>query len=259
MKITHPVLALPGIRHGWFTREGGVSTGVYASLNTGLGSSDDRANVLENRRRVAEAMGAPADRLVTCYQVHSPDVAIAEAPWPHAENPKADALVTKRPGIVLAVSSADCGPVLFADAGAGVIGAAHAGWQGAFSGVLEATVQRMVDLGAERGRIRAAVGPMISGPAYEVGPEFVERFRRARETVGRWFRPSGRKDHALFDLPAYIVHRLLVAGVGEAVDLRLCTYSDESRFFSYRRMTHRGEPDYGRHLSAIVLAERTEG
>ncbi|HUG61065.1 MAG TPA: peptidoglycan editing factor PgeF, partial [Methylomirabilota bacterium] len=229
MLVRHDALAaLPGIRHGWFTREGGVSEGVYDSLNTGLGSNDDRARVLENRARVAAAMDVSPDRMVTCYQVHSPDVIVVEQPWAHADNPQADALVTKRPGIAIAVSSADCGPVLFADAAAGVIGAAHAGWQGAFSGVLENTLQRMVDLGAERERIRAVVGPMISGEAYEVGPEFVERFRRARETVGRWFRPSGTKGHAWFDLPAYIVHRLRVAGVGEVQDIGLCTYSDET-------------------------------
>jgi YfiH family protein len=254
MKIEHDALALPGIRHGWFTREGGVSQGVYGSLNTGLGSNDERANVLENRARIARAMGVEPDRLVSCYQIHSPDAVVATTPWSPVDNPQADALVTATPGLAIAVSSADCGPVLFADADAGVIGAAHAGWKGAFTGVLESTIDRMEALGAARGRIRAVVGPMISGAAYEVGPEFVERFRAAGEDVARWFRPSHAPGYAMFDLPAYIVARLAAAGVGVAVDAGLCTYADEARFFSYRRMTHRGEPDYGRHLSAITLA-----
>ncbi|BBE72619.1 laccase domain protein YfiH [Pleomorphomonas sp. SM30] len=252
--ITAPALAdLPGIRHGWFTRAGGVSEGIYGSLNTGLGSADDRDRVLENRGRIAEALGVGRDALVTCHQVHSPDVVHATAPWAPEDNPKADALVTDRPGLAIAVSSADCGPVLFADADARVVGAAHSGWKGAFGGVLEATVDAMERLGAERGRIRAVVGPMISAAAYEVGPEFVGRFAAAGEEVERWFRPSGRDGHALFDLPAYIAFRLARAGVGTVADLGLCTYSDEARFFSYRRTTHRGEPDYGRHLSGIVL------
>lgn len=245
--------SLPGIRHGWFTREGGVSEGLYASLNTGLGSDDERVLVMENRARIARAMGVPPDRLVSCHQIHSPDVVVAVEPWPVGENPRADAVVTREPDLAVAVSSADCGPVLFADADAGVVGAAHAGWRGAFTGVLEATVEAMETLGARRGSIVAVVGPMISGSAYEVGPEFVARFREAGETIDRWFRPSATAGHALFDLPAYIVHRLKRAGVAEAEDLGLCTYADETRFFSYRRMTHRGETDYGRHLSAIAL------
>lgn len=253
MRVTHRLFDLPGIRHGWFTREGGVSTGIYAGLNTGLGSSDDRAAVAENRRRVADAMGVSADRLVTCYQVHSPDVVTVTSPWAPADNPKADALVTATPDIAIAVSSADCGPVLFADPDARVIGAAHAGWKGAFSGVLEATIAAMEALGAERGCIRAAVGPMISADAYEVGPEFVARFQDAGEDVARWFSPSGKASYAMFDLPGYIVHRLRAAGVGKAESLSLCTYADEARFYSYRRMTHRQEADYGRHLSAIAL------
>lgn len=257
MRVTCPDLAgLPGLRHGWFTREGGVSEGIYGSLNTGLGSADLRERVVENRGRIAEALGVARENMVTCYQVHSPDVVNATRPWETADNPKADALVTDRPGLAIAVSSADCGPVLFADAEAGVVGAAHAGWKGAFTGVLEATVEAMEALGAARGRMVATVGPMISGAAYEVGPEFVERFRAAGADVARWFRPSGEAGHAMFDLPAYIVHRLATAGVGRVSDLGLCTYGDEARFFSYRRMTHRGEPDYGRHLSGIVLDPR---
>ncbi len=257
MRVTCPVLSsLPGVRHGWFTREGGVSTGIYGSLNTGLGSADERERVLENRARIAEALGVARGMMVTCYQVHSPEVVHAIEPWDPADNPKADALVTDRPGLAIAVSSADCGPVLFADADAGVVGAAHSGWKGAFTGVLEATVEAMERLGARRERIAATVGPMISGAAYEVGPEFVARFRDAGEDVARWFRPSEAAGHAMFDLPAYIVHRLTRAGVGQVSDLALCTYADETRFFSYRRMTHRGEADYGRHLSGIVLDPR---
>lgn len=254
MTVRCPVLsAAGGVRHGWFTRQGGVSEGVYASLNTGLGSKDDRARVLENRARIAADLGVAPDRMVTCYQVHSPDVVVAETPWRPEDNPQADALVTRVPGLAIAVSSADCGPVLYADAEAGVVGAAHAGWKGAFTGVLEATVEAMERLGARRERIVATLGPMISGAAYEVGPEFTARFADAGEAVERWFRPSDKPAHAMFDLPAYIVHRLERAGVGRVTDLKLCTYSDETRFFSYRRMTHRGEPDYGRHLSGIVI------
>lgn len=257
MMIRSPALgALPGVRHAFFTREGGVSTGLYAGLNLGLGSNDDRAAVHENRARAAAALGLGVDRLVTVWQVHSPDAVTVETPWPPDDNPKADALVTDRPDIGLAVASADCGPVLFADAEARVVGAAHSGWKGAFGGVLESTVEAMERLGADRGRIRAVVGPMISAAAYEVGPEFVARFRDAGEDVGRWFAASDRPDHARFDLPAYILHRLTAAGVGHAESLGLCTYADESRFFSYRRMTHRGEPDYGRHLSIIALDPR---
>lgn len=257
MMVRSPVLsAVPGVRHGWFTREGGVSEGLYGSLNTGLGSNDDRSCVMENRARIAKAIGVAPDRLVSCYQVHSPDVVVAVEPWAAADNPKADAVVTAVPDLAVAVSSADCGPVLFADGEAGVVGAAHAGWRGAFTGVVEATVEAMVGLGAKRERIAAAVGPMISGAAYEVGPEFVDRFRGAGEDLARWFRPSGNEGHALFDLPSYILERLRRAGVTKAEDLGLCTYADEARFFSYRRMTHRGEADYGRHLSAIALDAR---
>jgi len=244
--------ALPGIRHGWFTREGGVSGGLYQSLNTGYGSKDDRANVTENRGRIADAMKVGRDRLVTLYQVHSPDVVEVTEPWAWQDNPEADALVTRVPGIALGTSHADCGPVLFADAEARVIGAAHAGWKGAFTGVLEATVDAMVRLGSRRGDIMATLGPTISAAAYEVGPEFVARFREAGEDVRRWFVPSHRDGHAMFDLPGYIVFRLERAGV-MASSLGLCTCSDEERFFSYRRMTLRGEADYGRHLAAIVL------
>lgn len=244
---------LAGIRHGFFTREGGVSEGLYASLNTGLGSRDDRAAVHENRARVARALGVEPRHFVTPYQVHSPDVFVVEEPWTPGDGPKVDALVSNRPGIAIGVSAADCGPVLFADAGAGVVGAAHAGWKGAFGGVLEATVAAMEALGARRGEIVAVLGPTISRAAYEVGPEFSARFLAADPSNAAFFTPSAREGHAMFDLPGYIGRRLAAAGVGTAGDVELCTYSDEARFYSYRRATHRGEPDYGRLVAAIAL------
>ncbi len=255
MKITSEALsALPGIRHGFFTRQGGVSDGIYASLNCGVGSADDRGHVIENRARVTAELGVAADQLATPYQVHSPDVAIVDAVWPTGEGPKADAVVTRRKGIAIGVGTADCGPVLFADGEAGVIGAAHAGWKGAFTGVLEATVAAMESLGASRGRIVAVLGPTISKSAYEVGPEFRARFLDAAEANAAYFTPSDRADHHHFDLPAYIGSRLRAAGLGHVGDLALCTYADPDRFFSYRRTTHAGEPDYGRLLHAISLA-----
>jgi YfiH family protein len=256
MKITAPALsALPGIRHGFFTRQGGVSNGIYASLNCGVGSADDRDHVIENRARVTAELGVAADRLATPYQVHSPDVVVVDKVWAVGEGPKADAVVTRRPGIAIGVGTADCGPVLFADGEAGVIGAAHAGWKGAFTGVLEATIGAMEGLGARRERIVAVLGPTISKAAYEVGPEFRARFLEVAESNAAYFTPSDREDHHRFDLPAYIGHRLAEAGVGHAGDLALCTYADPERFFSYRRTTHAGEPDYGRMLHAITLAQ----
>jgi YfiH family protein len=252
--ITSPDLAaLPDIRHGYFTRQGGVSTGIYASLNIGIGSDDDRANVLENRRRVAERLGTTLDRLAMPYQVHSADVVTVTEPWTPGEGPRVDALVTDRPGIAIGVSTADCGPILFADSAARVVGAAHAGWKGAFTGVLEATIAAMEALGADRTRIVAVLGPSISQKAYEVGPEFVARFEAANPDNARYFIPSDRSDHAMFDLQTYSVDRLAAAGIGNAGSLGICTYGDEARFFSYRRTTHRREPDYGRLVSAIML------
>jgi polyphenol oxidase len=253
MLITAPELAFPRIRHAFFTREGGVSGGLYASLNGGLGSDDDPAAVRENRARMAEALGLVPALLLSLYQVHSPEVAVVEEPWPDAERPRADAMVTRRPGLALGIATADCGPVLLADAAAGVIGAAHAGWKGALGGVLDATVGAMERLGAERGRIVAVLGPTIGPDAYEVGPDFVTRFTGAHEGNARFFRPSDKPGHAMFDLPAFILARLGEMGVGRAASLGLCTYGDERRFFSYRRTTHRGEADYGRLISAISL------
>ena len=253
--LTHAALALPGIRHGFFTRQGGVSSGIYATLNGGQGSSDDPTLVRENRGRMADWLGVPRERFVTCYQIHSPDVITVTQPWTRETAPKADAMVTREKGLAIAVSTADCGPLLFADAEAGVVGAAHSGWKGAFTGVLEATLAAMETLGARRQATVAVLGPMISQTAYEVGSEFVERFVAAEVGNKRFFAPSERDGHAMFDLPAYIAARLDAAGVGRFVDLKLCTYADEERFYSYRRNTHRGAPDYGRLISAIALTD----
>ena len=245
--------AHPRVRHAFFTRRGGVSEGLYASLNGGLGSADDPERVRENRRRMAEALGVPADALVSVHQVHSPDAIVVQEPFPAGARPRADGMATDRPGLALAITTADCGPVLFADAEAGVIGACHAGWRGAVTGVLESTLAAMEGLGARRERTAAVLGPTIGPNAYEVGPEFRAQFIGQDGENARFFRPGARAGHSLFDLPAYIVARLKAAGVGDAADLGLCTYSDEERFFSYRRATHRGEPDYGRLIAAIVL------
>jgi YfiH family protein len=244
---------LRGIRHGFFTRDGGVSQGVYASLNCGLGSSDDRTRVSENRARVAAAVGARPVNLATPYQVHGTETIVVDTAWAPNARPYADAVVTNQPGIALGVGTADCGPVLLADEAARVVGAAHAGWRGALGGILESVVAAMEGLGARRGRLVATLGPMISQTNYEVGAEVVERFLAADSSNRRFF-ASGRRDgHVQFDLPAYIVGRLKAAGVA-ADNLGPCTYADEARFFSFRRATHRGEADYGRQLSVIVLA-----
>jgi YfiH family protein len=239
-----------GLKHGFFTRQGGVSEGLYASLNCGLGSRDARDAVFENRRRVAAHLGVPPDFMVNGYQVHSAEVAVAETPWRPGQAPHVDALVTRTPGLALAVSTADCAPVLFADPDAGVVGAAHAGWKGALTGVLDATLRAMERLGAERARVVAAIGPAISGASYEVGPEFRERFLSADPGNEAFFRNGER---LRFDLPAYVAVRLMGLGIREVEDVALCTYRDEARFFSFRRATHRREPDYGRLFSAIVL------
>lgn len=253
MFIQAPALsALPKIRHAFFTRQGGVSEGIYASLNGGIGSSDEPEHVKENRRRMAETLNVMPDALISVYQVHSPDTVLVEGPW-SSERPKADAMVTRVPGLALAITTADCGPVLFADAESGVIGAAHAGWRGAVTGVLEATIDAMERLGAQRGKIVAVLGPTISQKAYEVGPEFVQRFAEEAPGHERFFRASEKPDHAIFNLPGFIGARLNAAGIGGFTNLDLCTYSDEARFFSYRRTTHRKEPDYGRLISAITI------
>jgi YfiH family protein len=245
--------ALAGIRHAFFTRAGGVSDGIYASLNGGPGSADAPAHVAQNRARMAAALGVAPDRLLTAYQIHSPEVVTIEQPWPPQARPRADAIVTRAPGLAIGVTTADCGPVLFADAQARVIGAAHAGWRGAFAGVLEATIAAMERSGADRDRIVAVLGPMIRQPNYEVGPEFVARFSGADAANSRFFRPAPQPHHALFDLAGYITARLEAAGIRQVEDLGRCTYADAARFFSYRRSTHRNERDYGRHINAIAL------
>lgn len=250
-----PSLKLPRIRHAFFTREGGVSNGIYATLNGGVGSNDAPEKVAENRARMAAALGVGPDHLVTPYQIHSADVAVADAPWTQETRPRADALVTRTPGLAVGVSTADCGPLLFADAEAGVVGAAHAGWRGAFTGVIEATLAAMEKLGADRARVVVALGPTIRQPNYEVGPEFVDRFLAADVDNARFFIDSERPGHAMFDLTGYIADRVERAGVRNFTDLGLCTHAEPERFYSYRRTTQRGEPDYGRHINAIALAE----
>ena len=249
--LTHEALSSPIIRHAFFTRQGGVSQGVYASLNGGTGSRDAPADVDENRRRMASALHVEPSHLLVPYQIHSADVVVVDAPW--HERPQADGLVTTVPGLALGVTGADCGMILFADVKAGVIGACHAGWKGAVAGILEATLDVMEAQGADRARIHAVLGPAIGAASYEVGPEFVARFQEAEAQAGHFFAPSQRAGHAMFDLPAFIAMRLQRAGVGRFVDLALDTYADETRFFSYRRTTHRSEPDYGRLVSAIAL------
>lgn len=253
MIVAPELAALPGVAHGFFTRAGGVSTGLYTSLNIGFGSDDDRAAIVENRRRVAGRLGVGPDDLAIAWQHHSADAIAVTESWGNVPGPKADAVVTDRPGIAVGVIVADCGPILFADAEAGIVAAAHAGWKGALGGILEATLERMESLGARRDRVTAVLGPCISGRAYEVDDGFVARFRAADADNDRFFAPGARPGHAQFDLPAYIAARLDAAGAGRVVSLGLCTYSDPERFFSYRRATHRGEPDYGRLVAAITL------
>jgi polyphenol oxidase len=244
--------AVPGLRHAFFTRDGGVSDGIYAGLNGGLGSNDDPAHVAENRRRMAEQMGVAPTHLIGVHQIHSPDALVATGPWPSADRPKADAIVTKNEGLAIGVTTADCGPILFVDPKARVIGAAHAGWKGALTGVLESTIDAMEKLGADRNGMVAAIGPLIRQPSYEVGNEFVERFINADAENALFFLPGERNGHAMFDLAGFIRMRLENAGILMIDDLGVDTYSDE-RFFSYRRSVHRKEQDYGRHVHAIAL------
>lgn len=243
--ITSPLL--DGVTHGFFTRAGGASTGVYAGLNCGNGSSDQTEVVAVNRARVAEAMGVTD--LAGVYQIHSADVVAVEDV---AARPKADGLVTDTPGVALSILTADCQPVLFADAAAGVVGAAHAGWKGALDGVLEATLDAMEGLGADRGRVVAVIGPSISQGAYEVGQEFLERFMDEDPEYAQFF-VNGVDGKYQFDLVGFGLMRLRAAGVAEAEWTGHCTYSDEARFYSYRRATHRGEADYGRLIASIRL------
>jgi hypothetical protein len=253
----HALARLAGIRHAFFTRAGGVSEGVYASLNAGVGSNDTPRNVAENRARMAAAMGVTLERFLTCYQIHSPEAVVAVEPWGADTRPRADAIVTAVGGLAIGVSTADCGPVLFADAQARVIGAAHAGWRGALTGVTDQTIAAMERLGAARERIVASLGPMIRQPSYETGTDVRDRFVASDVANARFFRPAARGQHFMFDLAGYVVARLAAAGIGAIEDVDACTYADSDRFFSYRRMTHRGEADYGRHISAILLEEST--
>jgi polyphenol oxidase len=245
--ISSPSLDVP---HGFFTRKGGASSGIFAGLNCGSGSTDIAEVVQINRERVAEAMGVPHDHLVTVHQVHSADVIAVDDPL--GDRPRVDAMVSRTPGILLGILTADCQPVLFHDATAGVIGAAHAGWRGVKDGVLEATVAAMEKLGARRDAIHAVIGPCISQSAYEVGPEFRAGFLADDPANARFF-ANGDGDRALFDLPAFGLARLNAAGVGHAEWTGHCTYRDAERFFSFRRTTHLGEADYGRLMSAIRL------
>jgi YfiH family protein len=245
--------ALPGIRHAFFTRAGGVSQGIYDSLNGGIGSQDSPANVTENRARMAATLGVQPAYFLTAYQIHSPQVVTVASPWSPQARPRADALVTRQSGMAIGVTTADCGPILFADQAAGVIGAAHAGWRGALDGVLEATIAALEACGAVRKRIAVAIGPMIRQPNYEVGPEFVARFVAADPANEGFFGPAARAGHALFDLAGYISARLRRHGVEQIEDVRRCTYGEPQTFFSYRASVHRREPDYGRHVNAIAL------
>ncbi len=242
---------LSPVRHGFFSRRGGASSGIFSGLNCGLGSSDQTEAVDLNRKRVAEAMEVDPVEMVGVHQVHSPNVVIVDAPL-NGERPKADALVTNVPGLALTILTADCQPVLFADPDAKVIGAAHAGWRGALDGVLEATLDTMESLGAKRENISAVIGPTISQAAYEVGPEFLDDFMAESPENARFF-ANGQGDRLQFDLPAFGLHRLRQANVGNAEWTRHCTYSDADRFYSYRRSTHANEADYGRLISAIRL------
>lgn len=244
--------ALAVVPHGFLGRRGGVSTGIHAGLNVGLGSDDDRAAITENRRRAVIAV-QPGARLATVHQVHSPDVVTVTTPFADDARPPADALVTDRPGLLLGILTADCAPVLLADAHAGVVGAAHAGWKGALSGVTDNAIAAMEALGADRSRIVAAVGPCIARVSYEVDDGFARRFEEHEPANERFFTP-GRDGHQQFDLEAYVAARLAAAGIVRVEAMGLDTYPDEDRFFSYRRATHRGEPGYGRQISLIGLA-----
>jgi YfiH family protein len=244
-------LASAGVAHAFFTRRGGVSTGVYASLNGGVGSRDAPEDVRENRARMAAFLGVTADHLLVPFQAHTNVALAVDGPW--AERPRCDGLATATPSVALGVTGADCGVILFADGNARVIGAAHAGWKGALDGVIEATLDAMIMLGARRSRIVAALGPTIGRASYQVGPEFVARFRDADARAEPFFRADEGSDRAHFDLPGFIGMRARAAGVSKFQDLALDTYADPERFFSYRRATHRGEPDYGRLVAAIAL------
>lgn len=246
-------LDLAGIAHIFFGRKGGVSAGIYSSLNCGPGSDDDRANVAENRRRTMQALAPVGARLVTLYQVHGRDAVLVREPWEIGHAPRADAMATDIPGMALGILTADCAPVLLADAEARVVAAAHAGWKGALEGVIESAIGAMEQLGARRNRIAAAIGPCISQDSYEVGQELRVALEHSNTGNGRFFVPAGRKGHWQFHLGGFVEAQLLRAGIENIFAVSACTYRQDDDFFSYRRATHRGEPDYGRQLSAILL------
>ncbi len=256
MQLQHPALSQTGaISHGFFTRRGGTSNDAYDSLNCGYGSDDDRENVTNNRARVAKELGVTPKNLVTGYQVHSPDTAIVTSPFSDDNRPKVDALVTQTPGIAVAVLTADCGPLLFADHKNRIVAAAHAGWKGAVGGVIENTLAQMESMGAERKNITAILGPTISRPNYEVDNAFRARFINLDPDFCDFFSEGQREGHCQFNLPAFIMSKLTKEGVGNAINLERCTYAEPDEFFSYRRATHKNEPDYGRQITAIAVTE----
>lgn len=249
-----PLLAaLPGVRHAFFTRQGGVSKGIYASLNIGRGSKDEPADVAENRRRAADWFGRPVEALNTCYQIHSATAVVTDRAWGD-ERPEADAVVTATPGVICGALAADCAPVLIADAEAGIVASAHAGWQGALGGVVGSAVEAMVKLGADPARMVAAVGPCIGPASYEVGLEFLERFETARPGSARFFAPGETADKRMFDLPGFVLSRIAEAGVGQSEWIDRDTCAEPDWFFSNRRAFKQGEPDYGRLVSCIMLS-----
>jgi len=251
---TSELLDLPGITHGFFGRQGGVSSGTFDSLNAGLGSDDDPENVMENRKRISGALGTSNANLLSLWQIHSRDVMIVDGPYDVSKRPKADGLVTKTPGLALSALSADCGPVLLADPNAKVIGACHAGWRGALSGITDETINAMEAIGANRDNIRAVLGPCISQPNYEVGPEYRDIFVAENEAHDRFFK-HGPNQRPHFDLKAFILAKLRNAGIASAESLPDCTYGEPHTYFSYRYNTHQGVSDYGRNISAICLSE----
>lgn len=247
------LLEHPNIRHGFFTRTGGISRGIYTSLNCGPGSGDNPDHITENRRRVAERLAGHAVPLCSLYQVHGSDVVSVTEPWDNQSRPKADAMVTDRPGIALGILTADCTPILFSDPEAGVVGAAHAGWKGAFGGIVSSTVAAMEDLGARRDRIKAVIGPTIAKPSYEVSAEFRNAFLTYNLNYEKYFDVTREGSHAQFDLPQFVSDRLQEEGIAAIADLKLDTYSDSRQFFSFRRTTHQNATDYGRQISAIMI------
>jgi YfiH family protein len=246
--------ALPGIRHGFFTRKGGVSTGIYSGLNCGRGSKDDLTHTNENRRRAAAHLGVESPQLINIWQIHSAEAVVLDRALEPGEIIKADAIVTRRRGLAAGVLTADCAPVLFADAEAGVVAAAHAGWRGALGGVLEAAIDAMLGLGARRERIAAAVGPAISAAAYEVGEDFQRTFTEQNPAYAVYFHSFVDGGRPRFDLPRFASDRILAAGIPSVARLDACTYSNESMLYSYRRSVHANEPDYGRQISAILIS-----